>query len=274
MNRIKIKKRGDRPTLNERPIYLTFVFLFMAAAQSSWHLYYDYDRIDMPVLKTKPTALPEGETPPTNQIGPVQRPFVQLSGKAGKLVLSAGARAMVTSALALCTYWVGVGIPFVLTINIRAIAWGFTRSWATIFWNLPKSGALPAYYPWHISVLLRSFTGGTLLFLLWEVANAAFSAYVAQEPLKDGRPITYESRDPNGSLLTGLNGKKLQTRVSKHLTDIRPPLRFTRLLLSGNWFSSQTSSKVDVRLCLKTSIELGALRGPRFRKPVLTQSRE
>ncbi|KUJ12091.1 putative acetyl-CoA hydrolase [Mollisia scopiformis] len=49
--------------------------------------------------------------------------------------------------------------------------------------------------------------------MLWEVGNAAFSVYVAQEPLKNERPITYESRDPNGSLLTGLKGKKLQTRA-------------------------------------------------------------
>jgi nucleoporin NDC1 len=57
-------------------------------------------------------------------------------------------------------------------------------------------------------------SAGFLLIMLWEVGNTAFSAYVAQPPLKNDRPITYESKDPNGSLLTGLKGKKLQTRVS------------------------------------------------------------
>lgn len=56
-----------------------------------------------------------------------------------------------------------------------------------------------------------------MLILMWEFANAAFSTYVSQEPLKNDRPITYESRDPNGSLLTGLKGKKLQTKVCSRL---------------------------------------------------------
>jgi len=82
-----------------------------------------------------------------------------------------------------------------------------------IFWNLPKSGSLPSHYPFHWGLICRTFFAGFYLTLLWEVVNAAFSVYGAQEPLKNERPVTYESRDPNGSLLTGLRGKRLQTRA-------------------------------------------------------------
>jgi nucleoporin NDC1 len=104
--------------------------------------------------------------------------------------------------------------PFLYTFTIRESAWAFTRFFAKIVWKLPKAGTLPDIKPFHMSVLLRTITSGFLLAILWEVGNALFSIYVAQEPLKNERPITYESKDPNGSLLTGLRGKKLQTRVS------------------------------------------------------------
>jgi hypothetical protein len=79
--------------------------------------------------------------------------------------------------------------------------------------------------------------------LLWEVGNTAFSAYVAQEPLKNERPITYESRDPNGSLLTGLRGKKLQTRVSKSLLLGSIALSSFRHLHFGSWYTSHGNSR-------------------------------
>jgi nucleoporin NDC1 len=84
---------------------------------------------------------------------------------------------------------------------------------AKLLWNLPKATSLPLVSPFHWTLLIRTWWGGAMLIMIWEVANAAFTLYVAQEPLKNERPLTYESRDPNGSLLTGLKGKKLQTRV-------------------------------------------------------------
>lgn len=208
LNRIKLIPKTDRPTINERPIYLTSCFFFVALVQTGFHLFYDYDRIDMPVTKTKP------ESPSDQRAHLIVPPAVQLRTKMPLLALSAAKRAVAITIIFPLIYTWGIGIPYVWTFDIRRFAWSFTRTWARIFWSLPKSSALPSIKPFHVSVLYKSCLASFLLIMLWEVGNAAFSAYVAQEPLKNERPITYESRDPNGSLLTGLKGKKLQTRVS------------------------------------------------------------
>lgn len=205
LNRIKLMPRTDRPMINEKPIYLTSFLFFLAAVQSGFHLFYDYDRIDMPVTKTKPIGSPDQLS---HLIVP---PATQLKSKLLNITISCFKRSVAVALISPILYSMNWGIyPY----SVRKFAYSFTRSWAKIFWNLPKSGSLPNIGPYHWDVLVRTVTSGFLLLMLWEVGNAAFSAYVAQEPLKNERPITYESRDPNGSLLTGLKGVKLQTRVS------------------------------------------------------------
>lgn len=169
----------------------------LAIVQAAVHLYYDYDRIPMPTLKRKPVATLEERAHLTID------PFVQLKANLPMLVTQSLKRALVVTIVG----------PVIYKLTIRDTAWSWTLMFAKIFWNLPKSTAIPVISPFHWRLLFRTFSGGSLLNLTWELGNAAFSAYVAQEPLKNGRPITYESRDPNGSLITGLKGKKLQTKA-------------------------------------------------------------
>jgi len=197
LNRIKKIRNTERPTLNERPIYLTCFCYFLAIVQTGVHLYYDYDRIDMPIIKTKPQG---SSTEPAHS---ALSPEKKLWAKVPALSMSALYRSVIMA----------IASPFIYSFTVRNFAWSFTRSFAKAFWSLPKSNALPTIRPFHWGLLMRTATSGFLLIMLWEVGNAAFSVYVAQEPLKNERPITYESRDPNGSLLTGLTGKKLQTRA-------------------------------------------------------------
>lgn len=204
LNRIKLIPKTDRTTLNEKPIYLTSFLFFLAIVQTGFHLYEDYDRIDMPLCKTRPKGCTEPATI-------IIHPAAQLRAEIPDLAKKSLKRTLAVSMLSPFLYAIPLGIyPY----SVRQCAWSFTRSWAKIFWSLPKSSSLPAVRPYHWSVLLTTVVAGFLLTMLWEVGNAAFSIYVAQEPLKNDRPITYESRDPNGSLLTGLKGKKIQTRVS------------------------------------------------------------
>ncbi|KAH8596440.1 nucleoporin protein Ndc1-Nup [Bisporella sp. PMI_857] len=197
MNRIKIIPKTDRPSLNERPIYLTSYLVFLALLQTVVHLNGDYDRIDMPSRKTTP-GTQQGQ-----QLRNIVPPSTQIKARFPLLVTRSLLR----------TFALTIISPIIYSLTIRNFAWSFTRSFAKIFWNLPKSGALPAIAPFHYSLLLKTWYAGFLLTLLWEVGNALFSVYVAQDPLKNERPITFESKDPNGSLLTGLKGKKLQTRA-------------------------------------------------------------
>ncbi|KAL2073224.1 hypothetical protein VTL71DRAFT_10548 [Oculimacula yallundae] len=203
LNRIKLMPKTERTILNEKPIYLTSFLLFLAVVQAGFHLFYDYDRIDMPAIKTKPI----GSAKESKEI--FIPPAVRLQARLPSLATSALKRAVIAAVAFPVIYVLDLG----LFPSIRSMAWGFTRQWATIFWTLSKTSSVPSIKPFHWGVLKNSVTSGFLLIMMWEVTNAAFSAYVAQEPLKNTRPITYESRDPNGSLLTGLTGKKLQTRA-------------------------------------------------------------
>jgi len=244
LNRIKLIPKTDRTALNERPVYLTSFLFFIASVQASFHLYYDYDRLNMPVTKTGA----EGSSDQGSHL--VVPPTKQLEAQFPLLALSSLKRAIAAAIVSPIIYSIDLGIyPY----SVRRFAWSFTRSWAKIFWALPKSNSLPTIRPFHLSVLFQTLLAGFLLTLLWEVANAAFTAYVAQEPLKNERPITYESRDPNGSLLTGLRGKKLQTRVRVRLAQsVEYELTCVfRLLLFGNLSTLQSALRVDARLSLK-----------------------
>jgi nucleoporin NDC1 len=190
-------RNNSLPRLNERPIYLTAYFLMLALVQAGFHLYYDYDCIPLAATKTKPQSNSD------QRVILILPPYVQLKSKLPSLVTSAFIRAVTMTMLG----------PVIYSMTIRQVAWSWTLTFAKVLWSLPRSTSLPAIPPYHWQILGKTFTGGFLLIFSWEVANAAFSVYVAQEPLKNDRPITYESRDPNGSLITGLKGKKLQTRV-------------------------------------------------------------
>lgn len=105
---------------------------------------------------------------------------------------------------------VAVAGPIIYMAVLRSFAYSWTLSFAKLFWNFPRSAADPPGIipPLHILLLIRSATSGTLLMVLWQTSNLFFSSLLAQEPLKKGQPLTTETKDPNGSLLNGLNAKK------------------------------------------------------------------
>ncbi|CCU78368.1 nuclear envelope protein [Blumeria hordei DH14] len=177
LSRVKLIPRTNRTILNEKPIYFTSFFSILAISQAIIHLLYDYDRINIPAHTVKDSSAHE-----LKSITPIQQLKSQL--------------------------------PALVRDSIkRRFAWSFNRSWAKIFWILPRSNSMPTTWPFHWSLLWKTTTSGFLLVMLWETGNLAFSVYSSQEPLKNGLPITHESRDPIGSLLTGLRANKFQTRV-------------------------------------------------------------
>ncbi|KHJ36106.1 putative nuclear envelope protein [Erysiphe necator] len=201
LSRTKIIPRTNRSTLNENPIYLTCFFLFTAFIQASIHLINDNDRIEIPVKKFKTAGSSKLEAESTSD---------KLKARLPSLALISAKRSVSITLISPFIY----AFRFPLyPYSIRKLAWSLNRSWAKIFWTLPRSGSLPTKWPFHWKILWICTTSGFLLIFLWEVSNAAFSAYTAQEPLKNGRPITQESRDPNGSLINGLKSQKFQIRV-------------------------------------------------------------
>ena len=108
--------------------------------------------------------------------------------------------------------------PFVYMLFLRSSAWGWSLSFARVFWNVLADAEPPRLPPFHFRILARSLSAGAMLLFLWKFSNAAFSIYVASRPLKKGKPLTNDSKDPNGTLLTGLKSKKEAVRVGGCLT--------------------------------------------------------
>ena len=165
--------------------------------QAVLHLYFDYDRAFLPMdgNKAKNRSIYRARI--------ILAPIEQLKIAAPSL----GQRVLLRAIL------VGISGPFVYAVFMRRTAWSWALFLARMLWDMPAA-AEPSYMPpYHISLLLRSLSSGFLLILIWESSNTIFTAFVAQEPLKNGQPLTEESRDANGSLLNGLKAKKEVIKV-------------------------------------------------------------
>ncbi|RKF63957.1 Nucleoporin NDC1 [Erysiphe neolycopersici] len=201
LSRTKYIPRTNRSTLNENPIYLTCFFLLLALIQAAIHLFNDNDQIEIPAHKSIAAGSSKTEADSASQ---------KLKTRLPLLALTSAKRSVLITLISPFIY--SFNLP-IYPYSIRKLAWSLNRSWAKLLWTLPRSGSLPTKWPFHWSILWTCATSGFLLIFLWEVSNAAFSVYTAQEPLKSGQPITQESRDPNGSLINGLKCQKLQIRV-------------------------------------------------------------
>lgn len=167
----------------------------LALLQTFVHLYYDYDRVFRPMSQETGAA---DQRPRV-----VGRPMAQLQASAPFLLQRVVFRSVIMNMVA----------PFAYTLFLRGTAWNWMLSFARIFWEMPAAAELSFIPPYHISLLARSLVSSFFLILLWESSNTIFGAFIAQEPLKRGMPLTNESNDPNGTLLNGLKSKKEVVKV-------------------------------------------------------------
>lgn len=193
-------KLHERIKLNERPVYLRCLFISLAVIQAIVHLWKDYDKIEIPVMKPKKERKEEAPaaTPPPRSTNPRQ-------------VLVQKVRTMATNAgtIALATFFIGSIFYF---IGLRQLIWKWHYWFARHLIALGKNSK-PTGLPPFMSLALMFVSEGTLLALLWQFTNTAFDLYITQEPLKKAKPITSDSKDPNGSLLNGLKSKKADVKV-------------------------------------------------------------
>jgi nucleoporin NDC1 len=186
-------KNYERLRLNERPMFLRYMFIVLALVQSGAHLWRDYDKIDFPAItpKAEQDAAATAPAPKPRQV------LVQkLSSLAQIAAIWSGAVAIVGS--------------LVYIIGFRYVMWPSYYSWArnVLMISLSKSRPLPATLPPFAPLVGMFFAEGTLMLFMWQVINTTFDLFMSQPPLKNGKPITNDSKDPNGSLLKGLKAKK------------------------------------------------------------------
>ncbi|KAF2086149.1 hypothetical protein K490DRAFT_58131 [Saccharata proteae CBS 121410] len=179
-------KTYERPRMNERPIYLRAMFLILGIFQAGFHLYHDYDRIQLPRTKFGVSTA-------------VAQPAYKQLFQNSKVKMVNGILTRVVFLL--------VGGNMIYMMFRTYIVWNWVywlmRGWYTF---LPKTGK-PTYWP-GFGLAVTVLWEGFVLCALWEFANQAFTTFISQEPLKNGNPITNDSKDPNGSLLIGLKAKK------------------------------------------------------------------
>ncbi|KIX04619.1 uncharacterized protein Z518_05489 [Rhinocladiella mackenziei CBS 650.93] len=191
--------RGNHKTpdvLNEKPIFFRLYALVLASAYSAIHLYQGHSLLHIPVsrLPTKPST--DSKAPDTHPIEPIQ---TQLQRR----IIPSLAQSAVIAAVAI------VATPFINTLGLRQFFWQLHLTLAKPFFNLSRANARPiGYPPLGLFYLGRCLLAGFWLVLTWELTSMLFLTYLKQEPSKTGLPLSATSKDPNGTLLTGLKAKR------------------------------------------------------------------
>ncbi|KAH6695800.1 nuclear envelope protein [Plectosphaerella plurivora] len=183
---------GDRARLNQRPVFVAFYLAVSAAVQAFLHIARDEDRIEIDVSKRKVAA--DGTSPSSRM----------------SVVLSRLPAVFVESFMKATISWT-VAYSLYATIFRRPV-WAWAMAFFRPFYNLPKTNIAPSEGVLKLSLMSRCTWAGFLLFIIWNIGNYAFSLFMVKAPLKNGKPLTSESKDPNGSLLNGLKSKKMPIR--------------------------------------------------------------
>ncbi|KAH7320240.1 nucleoporin protein Ndc1-Nup [Stachybotrys elegans] len=184
---------GDRARLNERPLYLSCYLAVCALIQTVQHFQFDLDRLDLRI---------------SNQSGEKQRNSG--SEASSQIILKRIPAVFIQSAVhaAIALPITHIAYYFIF----RSMLWGWVLMFLRPFYNLSKSNIMPPFSAFDGFLLVRCIYVGTLVFFMWAVANIAFSSFMVQEPLKHGKPLTSEAKDPNGSLLNGLKSPKMPVK--------------------------------------------------------------
>ncbi|RDA86464.1 hypothetical protein CP532_3615 [Ophiocordyceps camponoti-leonardi (nom. inval.)] len=182
---------GDRARLNERPLMLACYSMMCAVWQTVRHYRHDLDRVEfrLPRAKAESRGADQASSPSPLQVFLSQVP---------RILSECALQASLTLVLTLVFY----------LACLRSFAWSWTMTFLRPFYNLPQSRIPPSTWPVDLFLMARCIYAGTLLFIVWSTGTTAFSLFMVKEPLKNGKPLTSESKDPNGSLLNGLKSKK------------------------------------------------------------------
>jgi nucleoporin NDC1 len=191
--------RGTHNTpdvLNERPVFFRLYSFLLALGHAGIHLYRGHSLLRMPVAKLPTTSSPESAAQETHSLESIQ---VRLQRSLAPTVIQSLIVAGGTILVA----------PFINGLFLRNLFWQAHLALAKPFWNLSRANAHPiGFPPLGPTYLLRCFFAGFLLVLTWELTSTLFLTYLNQAPSKSGLPLSANSKDPNGTLLTGLKAKR------------------------------------------------------------------
>ncbi|KIW09887.1 hypothetical protein PV08_11988 [Exophiala spinifera] len=182
--------------LNEKPIFLRLYTLLLGCAYAGVHLYLGNSSLEIPVSSLPASPNTEGKGHTTHPQKPI---LAQVQQRLSSAIIRLFGIPTAVMMLA----------PFLNTFLFRQLFWQTHLAIAKLFNNLSRANArpigLPPLGPLH---LLRCLIAGFLLAATWEVTTILFLTFLGQEPTKAGFPLSSTSKDPNGTLLTGLRAKR------------------------------------------------------------------
>jgi nucleoporin NDC1 len=187
---------ADRARLNEKPLFLISHLVLLGVYQTVLHLFKDVDRLSLGVAKPQNAGskLEDGDASVQVRRFRDQLPAILIH------TINQSFFGLLISAV-------------VYPLTVRALLWKTTLIFLRPVYNLPRSNMVPSTLPFSFTALLRCFLVSIMLIFAWTAANTAFSLFLVKSPLKNGKPLTSDSKDPNGSLLNGLKNKKLSIKV-------------------------------------------------------------
>lgn len=200
--------------MNERSVYARSLFLLFAVVQSIVHLYQDSDRVKLPCPKLDLKSKESRVVPPRTQI----------LKSAQYLALSSLFQTMTTVVVGTILYFA--------VFRDSAWSWGYYFAMTVASISVAQG---PGRFPNLLETALRLIFYQFGLVIVWKFINVTFDAFVSQEPLKLDKPLTDDSKDPNGSLLIGLKARKEIPRVRKIYRTRYSTNIGHRALPSGNW---------------------------------------
>ncbi|KAH6621429.1 nucleoporin protein Ndc1-Nup [Chaetomium sp. MPI-SDFR-AT-0129] len=186
---------ADRARLNEKPLFLISHLVLLGLYQGFLHLFCDVDRLSLGVAKPQ-----NGEKKAEEGDAAIQ--MRRLKEQLPAILV----RTVNISLIGL------IMSTIIYPLTVRSAVWKTSLVFLRPIYNLPRSNMLPPTAPFAFWFLVRTFLVSLLLTFSWAAANTAFSLFLVKHPLKNGKPLTSDSKDPNGSLLNGLKNKKLSIK--------------------------------------------------------------
>ncbi|KAK4678608.1 hypothetical protein QC764_309200 [Podospora pseudoanserina] len=191
---------ADRARLNEKAVFLTTHCVLVGVWHGLRHLFSDVDRLHYGIAKPPPQDADKMADKKANaDDGDFNTQLQKLAQKLPEIVVFTLTQALTSTTATMITY----------SVFLRGFVWRFTMSLFRPVYNLPKTNMTPMTLPFSLTIILRCLWTSVLLTFVWTLGNEAFSLFMVKNPLKNNKPLTSESRDPNGSLLNGLKAKKL-----------------------------------------------------------------
>ncbi|KAF1809984.1 hypothetical protein P152DRAFT_144843 [Eremomyces bilateralis CBS 781.70] len=226
---VEVGKAWERSKVNERYIFIAFMFSWLGLAKSTWHIYCDRDKLPIPIIKYKPQSEPKDLRPPPS---PEPFSFANLRAAASKSLQSGlsesgvqmpgysvsvrkHVQSVLLDSLSMTSFTVLSG-TFLYATVFRQPLWYIQHQclhyFYGVFYTLQKQST-PGPYPGLLDLVGRFTYQATLCNILLECASTAFTAYTAQGPTKRQKLLSEDSKDPNGSLILGLKAQKEMVRT-------------------------------------------------------------